>query len=269
MRDGTAEESKLSPPRSIVLRLSLFAVLWVVCAGCTMESEIGSDVAEVQASVRVLLCQQGLSDRTVGWDKGLFELCESVEQAGFTLVRDGVHPAFGALDEDGAYEALFDTLDTSGDGVVDDDDKRSAVHLVGFSWGGINVTDLARRLAADTRIQARRRGVAAMVLFDPFQPQLSRAVVPANVMYTWVYRQTKTTSGDCSMAASLGFGFNGHRPRASSDLTFCDDYDLDSFMHGIGHCDVPLAARQAAFLNLTKRQSFAQWDAYGVGCDLQ
>ena len=257
-------------PRVVRNRLGLALTLvgaWL-SSGCLADSDVGSSSADAKAVTRVLLCQQGMADRTTESDKGLFELCESVEEAGFTLIRDGAFPAFGALDENGAYAALFDALDTNGDRKVDEDDELVAVHLMGFSWGGINVTDIAARLKRDTRILTKRRGVSAMVLLDPFQPLVSRSVVPSNVFYTWVYRQTETTQGDCSIGPSLGFGFNGHRPLAKSDSRFCETYDLDSFMEDVGHCDVPRAAREAAFLNLTERQSLAAWDDHGDACDL-
>jgi pimeloyl-ACP methyl ester carboxylesterase len=245
----------------------LSLVLW--SQACVMEREVGSDSFDTQAATPVLLCQQGLSDRTVGWDKGLFDFCESLETKGFTLVHDGDYPAFGALDEDGAYAALFATLDTNDDGVVNHHDRSAKVHLAGFSWGGINISDIADRLRRDGRIASSRRGVSGMVLFDPFQPQRSRSIVPSNVERAWIYRQTDTTEGDCSLKPSLGFGFNGHRPLARSANTQCFTYDLDEFMHGIGHCDVPRAASQAAFVNFSQHKRFAQWDSYADMCDLE
>jgi pimeloyl-ACP methyl ester carboxylesterase len=217
----------------------------------------------------VLVCQQGLSDRTMEWDKGLFDICEGAEAAGLDLVWDGDYPAFGALDENGAYDALFDELDENDDGVVNQKDSSAAVHLIGFSWGGINVANIADRLRLDDRILTSRRGVAALVLLDAFQPQISRVTIPSNVSRAWVYRQTDTTSGDCSTYASLGFGFNGHRPKAKSDKTACRQYDLDSFAEDVGHCDVPLVARDAALLNLTERRDYAPWADHATACPLK
>lgn len=221
---------------------------------------------EVQPARRVLLCQQGLSDRVMEWDKGLFSLCQTVEKAGFELIHDGQYPAFGALDESGAYKALFHTLDTNGDGVVDGNDTPTLVHLVGFSWGGINVTDIAERLRKDKHVASSRKSVAAMVLLDPFQPQLWSARIPANVARVWEYRQTETTSGDCSSTVSLGFGFNGLTPKAKSESTACTYYDLDAFMDGVGHCDVPTRARPAAIFNLTHYDDYAPWDDQATEC---
>lgn len=244
------------------------ASMMVAVSGCVVETELDAQISDSREVTRVLLCQQGLSDRTTGWDKNLFDLCEEAERADFLLVRDGSYPAFGALDQNGAYDALFEALDTNGDDRIDGRDAAASIHLVGFSWGGINATDIAARWGRDTRIASSRRVVTAMVLLDPFQPLVSRATIPANVLYTWEYRQTVTTEGDCSIGPSLGFGYNGHRPRATSDVTFCTHYDLDSFMHGIGHCDVPLAATRAALENLLQHRSFSQWDDYGESCPL-
>jgi hypothetical protein len=98
-----------------------------------------SEATDVNAlkTRRVLLCEQGLSDRIFEWDKGLFALCEEVEKSGFELIHDGSYPAFAALNENGAYNALFKALDTNKDGRVNSDDTPTQVSLVGFSWGGI------------------------------------------------------------------------------------------------------------------------------------
>lgn len=218
---------------------------------------------------RVLLCQQGLSDRSTGWDKELFALCESIEGRGFVLVHDGEFPAFGAMDENGAYKALFSTLDTNHDGLVDGKDQATMVHLIGFSWGGINVTDIANRLRNDGRIVTGRRGVAGMVLLDPYQPQLWHSTIPSNVLNAWEYRQTDTTEGDCSSTVSLGFGFNGLSPRAKSEMTFCNSYDLDLFADNVGHCDVPAVAKQAAIHNIVELEDYAPWDSYAEECPVK
>ena len=231
-----------------------------------LADEVVGDESNGVAARRVLLCQQGLSDRTMEWDKGLFEICEAAEAAGMELVRDGEFPAFGALDQGGAYAALFDTLDVNNDGFVTKQDGSTLVYLVGFSWGGINVTDIADWMRRDGNISTARKGIAGLVLLDPFQPQVSRARIPSNVNRAWVYRQTDTTSGDCSTYASLGFGFNGHRPRAMSEMTFCSMYDLDTFAGAVGHCDVPVVARDAAILNLTERLDYEPWAEHAVDC---
>lgn len=245
-------------------------------AGCAPGSPVdadsehaGEDEHAVSGLRHVLLCQQGLSDRTTGWDKGLFDLCEAAEDAGFELVWDGEYPAFGALDENGAYDALLASLDDSGDGLFDYRDTPARIHLVGFSWGGINVTDIAERLRKEPRIAPSRRGISALIMLDPFQPQVSRAVIPSNVFRAWEYRQTETTEGDCSINPSLGFGFNGHRPKAKSAATACAYYDLDEFKDDIGHCDVPVAAAEAALHNLVTLTDYGPWADYAADCPLE
>ncbi|NUP14472.1 MAG: hypothetical protein HOW73_51235 [Polyangiaceae bacterium] len=253
----------------LLVGLSAIATASGGCAiqGVDLETETTeSDDPALQPPRRVLLCQQGLADRETGWDKGLFALCEAAEDAGFTLVRDGDYEAFNALDENGAYAALFDELDENGDGLVDEDDSEGIVHLVGFSWGGINVTDIADRLRKDDRIAPSRRGVAGMVLLDPFQPQLWRARIPANVANAWEYRQTDTTWGDCSFAVSLGIGFNGLKPLAKSEETSCAYYDLDAFAGKVGHCDVPSLATEAALVNLLELRDYEPWADYAADC---
>lgn len=248
-----------------------FAITWLL-TGCAPTdpaalSEDAENDGQAVGARRVLLCEQGLSDRTTEWDKGLFDLCETAEDEGFELVRDGDFAAFGALDEDGAYDALFAALDTNHNGIVSTKDEPAQVYLVGFSWGGINVTDIAERLRKDDRVTSARRGVAGLVLLDAFQPQISRARIPSNVGRAWVYRQTDTTAGDCSINASLGFGFNGHRALAKSDETICSEYDVDE-LAAVGHCDMPVFARKAALENLTKGRDYAPWATLARDCDL-
>ncbi len=247
----------------------------LVLSGCMVGAPGGEgdesnedDSTAVEATRRVLLCEQGLSDRTTGWDKGLFALCDAVAAKGFELVKDGSYSAFGALNENGAYSALFKKLDTNGDGRVDGKDTPTKIHLVGFSWGGINVTDIADRLRKDSRIAQDRRTVTAMVLLDPYQPLSFHANIPSNVEYAWEYRQSNTTDGDCSSTVSLGLGFNGKTPEAKSWNTWCSVYDLDSFMNGVGHCDVPSRAKDAAITNLTKLEDYAPWDDHMQWCDV-
>jgi hypothetical protein len=231
------------------------------------EDETTSETESEASTVRkVLLCQQGLSDRTTEWDKGLFELCEAAEAGGLDLIRDGDYAAFGALDQNGAYDALFDYLDANDDGSVNGKDPATNVRLVGFSWGGINVTDIAWYLGHDERIIPARRGVSVMVLLDPYQPQLSQATIPSNVFRVWEYAQSEMSEGDCSSAASLGFGFNGLTPHMTSGSTYCAYYDLDAFKTGVGHCDVPKTARDAALVNLLERKDYAAWNKYEEGC---
>ncbi|NUP12283.1 MAG: hypothetical protein HOW73_40070 [Polyangiaceae bacterium] len=266
--------TRVSTAKLAVLLAGLSAIASTAggCAiqGVDLETETTeADDPALQPPRRVLLCQQGLSDRTTGWDKGLFALCEAAEKEGFTLVRDGDYPAFGALDENGAYAALFDELDENGDGVVDVYDSIGAVHLVGFSWGGINVTDIADRLRKDERILSSRRGVAAMVLLDPYQPTRWRAPVPANVAFAWEYRQSYTSDNDCSHDVSLGLGFNGLTPLAKSAATSCTVYDLDAFAGKVGHCDVPSVATQAALANLLELRDYEPWADYAADCPLK
>ncbi|MEQ9317974.1 MAG: hypothetical protein RIF41_02405 [Polyangiaceae bacterium] len=248
-----------------VLRLLVLALVAALSGCLADEPTVESQTADAQAIRRVLLCQQGLSDRSFEWDKGLFALCEAVEDEGFTLVWDGDYPAFGALDGGGAYEALFDTLDTNGDGLVDEDDTRSAIHLAGFSWGGMHLTKLARTLLKDDRIIPERRGVMAMVLFDPYQPFTS-LTIPPNVLHAFVYRQSETTSADCAHDISLGIGFNASVPTDESELGWCAHYDLDAFLGDVGHCQVPSKATQAAFVNLTERDPYGPWDDHAKAC---
>ncbi|MEM1028720.1 MAG: hypothetical protein AAF928_15165 [Myxococcota bacterium] len=215
----------------------------------------------------VLLCQQGLSDRVTGWDKGLFSLCERAEAHGFELVYDGAYPAFGALDEGGAYAALFETLDTNEDGLVDAGDEPSSVYLVGFSWGGVNINEIAYRLSADPHTAPGYGGVAVMVLLDAYQPFYADFDVPLSVHQTWSYRQTKTQSDDCSHDISFGYGYRGLKPHHHPEaLGTCRDLDLERVDPGVGHCGVVNSAADAVFHNLTTRRSDPSWSKKAQPC---
>ena len=258
---------------SASLVASLVGLLLLSGAACAPgQTSLEGDSAEEDSAAssaprRLLLCQQGLSDRTTGWDKGLFAVCLAAEDAGIEVIWDGEYPAFGALNEKGAYRALFETLDENGDGEVDGDDSPADIHLVGFSWGGKNISDIAERLRKDLRVSGSHSIVKAMVLFDPYQPQAWQVNVPNNVRNAWVYRQSETTDGDCSMTVSLGFGFNGLEPHVKSPAsTHCAQYDLDTFMGEVGHCDTPSVARKAALHNLTTLSDYPDWAPNAEAC---
>jgi hypothetical protein len=259
--------------RSTLVRSAVALVFTASLAtGCVVEPGVDDEETtedrEMEASTvrRVLLCEQGLSDRVTEWDKGLFDLCEAAEAGGLDLIRDGKYPAFGALDQHGAYDALFDYLDSNDDGLVTGADAPTNVRLVGFSWGGINVTDIAWWLQRDERIIPSRRGVSVMVLLDPYQPHLWHATIPSNVARVWEYAQSNTTEGDCSTTASLGSGFNGLTPRIKGAGSYCAYYDLDRFKGSVGHCDVPVTATKAALVNLLDRKDYGPWAKYEEGC---
>lgn len=232
-----------------------------------VQEDADTEGEPVEGGRRVLVCMQGLGDRVMEADRGLFGLCEAAENAGFELVRDGDYAAFSALNESGAYAALFDALDTDDDGWIDGWDAPAQVYLVGFSWGGVNVADIANRLRKSWWIDDERRAVTALVMLDPYQPQRWWVTVPANVENAWEYRQTATTNGDCSATVSLGFGFNGLDPWAKDSDTSCVHYDLDEFIEDVGHCDVPSQATDAALHNLLKLESYPAWADHAQACD--
>jgi hypothetical protein len=239
------------------------ALLLAACAG---GDDIAATTSYASEAQPLLLCQQGLSDRAFEWDKGLFDFCESVEAEGYELVWDGEYPAFGALDDEGAYWALFDTLDSDDDGDVDGDDRRYAIHLAGFSWGGMNIAYLAARLANDYRVQGARDRVEAMVLFDAYQPLAWSVPIAKNVARAWVYRQTHAAADDCSADITFGLGYNGPPAHVKNPSTLCGEYDLDAFLGEVDHCGMVEAAADAAFVNLVYHGSHGPWHKHVSGC---
>jgi pimeloyl-ACP methyl ester carboxylesterase len=240
----------------------------IALAGC-----VSDDVAsqqDYQAQPRpLLLCMQGFSDRLTDWDKGLFAFCEGIEAQGFHLVRDDEYPAFAAMADQTAYDALFDTLDSDDDDDVDGEDELFAIHLAGFSWGGMNIAYLAEELEADERVKGGRDRIEAMVLFDPYQPFADHVPIAKNVVLSWVYRQSNTGDDDCSATVSLGNGYNGREPLVQNPNTRCAHYDLDDFRGEIGHCDVIEAADEAAVVNVIQKRSYGAWQENVLTCSLE
>jgi pimeloyl-ACP methyl ester carboxylesterase len=250
------------------MRWRSLALASLALSGCGGEDAASTASHQTQAQP-LLLCQQGLSDRISEWDKGLFDFCEGIEAQGFHLIWDGDYPAFAAMADQGAYAALFETLDSDGDGDVDASDELFAIHLVGFSWGGMNIAYLADRLERDERVKGARDRVEAMVLFDAYQPFAGHVPIAKNVALSWLYRQSNTGEGDCSSTISLGIGYNGPEPLAKNPNSRCAHYDLDGFLGEIDHCGVILAADEAAVVNVTKKLSYGAWQDHAEGCALE
>lgn len=162
------------------------------------------------------------------------------------------------------YPALFNALDRTGDGRIDEDDPVCEVNLIGFSWGGVNAVSIAGHLARDPRIPETHRRVSNLVLLDAYQPfSAGRMQVPESVERVLSIRHSRAPQHDCSKEAPLGpyLGLAPHCTEASD----CEDYDYstspyDRFVGSdgntvygdrVGHCEVPYVAEAAVvgFLN--------------------
>jgi hypothetical protein len=244
---------------------SILLAALVNCNACTVDADVGEQVDRVVAKPQPLLvCQQGLGDRTMG-DKGLFALCEALEQEGHELVRDGDLAAFGALSAAAAYDALFDALDTNADGWANDHDEPKSIRLIGFSWGGVGIVGLAHELLADPRVAWSRLHVDTLALLDPYRPYHGPIALPHNVRRAWIYRQSQADAGDCSNYLTFGYGFHGLMAKAT-ESTQCADYDLDVVLPGTGHCSLISRAHDAVFANISAGLDHEAWMSARSDC---
>lgn len=124
-------------------------------------------------------------------------------------------------------DALIAELDTNDDGRVTAADKAFDLVLLGYSWGGTNVRDLASWMTTDEHFDADRRVVSRMIAIDPYRPGATMDI-PANVGQFVEYRHSVAPSGDCSIimlgSVVVSGPYLGLTPRCKT-TTVCTDYD--------------------------------------------
>lgn len=215
----------------------------------------------------VTLCLTGAVDQSSASNFPFQELCAEPSVPG--LIQDcesgTCHSTFNNVLVDletEIYPYLFAALDTNGDGAVNDDDEPCAVNLLGYSWGGVNVVELAQVFLSDPSVSASRAVVDKLIVIDPYQP-LARVDVPAGVTRFWEYRHSSSPAHDCSNSAPLG-PYRGIAPTCVPGAS-CVDYDYSlapdqwfssSYSGGsyagadVGHCIVAEVAYDPALANL-------------------
>ncbi|AKU99041.1 hypothetical protein AKJ09_05705 [Labilithrix luteola] len=123
--------------------------------------------------------------------------------------------------------ALIAALDTNHDGRVTPADTPFDLVLLGYSWGGTNVRDLANWMTTDEHFDAERRAVSRMIAIDPYRPGATMDI-PANVGQFVEYRHSVAPSGDCSLitlgSVVVSGPYLGLTPRCKAP-TVCTDYD--------------------------------------------
>lgn len=124
-------------------------------------------------------------------------------------------------------DALIAELDTNHDGRVTAADTPFDLVLLGYSWGGTNVRDLAAWMTTDEHFDPERRAVSRMIAIDPYRPGATMDI-PANVAQFVEYRHSVAPSGDCSLimlgSVVVSGPYLGLTPRCKSS-TVCTDYD--------------------------------------------
>lgn len=193
------------------------------------------------------------------------DLCDELALRDAGVVRSSSGTTFAtAFDTDAASVAgtLFLALDRNGDNQVNQLDGPIVLNILGFSWGGANVEDLANRVTTDSRID--QSGLRSrVVILDAFQPFNNGAVtMPVGLEEAWSFRHSVASSSDCSNGAPLG-PYLGLRLACAAGQR-CSDHDFSlaptTFFNGlsgssIGHCEVPFAARQYVLDLVTRGQT--------------
>lgn len=205
---------------------------------CDSDAECGGGTCHFRAATdangcctaptcSVTLCINGAGTRTGGGNGDFATVCDAVDGVIEDCGLSGCYGAFSANytgEPTDALDALHAALDADQSGIVDSQDPPCAVTLVGYSWGGTNVVQVAENMVTDTRFSVERAVVNRMVLVDPYSPLVgSTNDVPVNVAESWTYRQSISTPDDCSVNVPLG-PFNGLPPTCAMSST-CTDYD--------------------------------------------
>ncbi len=124
-------------------------------------------------------------------------------------------------------DALVRALDSNKDGRVTAADDPARLVLVGYSWGGTNVRDLALWMTSEPRIDDARRRVEFLLALDPYRPG-GTMDIPGNVDQFVEYRHSVAPANDCSRITLGGIPVSGPYlgivPRCKAG-TACTDYD--------------------------------------------
>lgn len=219
-------------------------------ATATPSSTSGAALAANPLARRRTVCLTG-----AGGHRTFESFCESPLVVGrIDDCRNGpCHPTFSTFpipNAESVWKAVFEALDTTHDGQLNDQDEVVELDVIGYSWGGVNAVDLATRMAKDERVEAPWR-VKRLILLDAFQPGASLSI-PTNVDKTFSFRHSVAPANDCSKDALLGPYLGIALSCAASQTCFDFDFSLSQEQRfgkqlgkSVGHCDVPRAAMDA------------------------
>jgi hypothetical protein len=219
------------------VKVGMLAVLgWMGVAQATPPKQVRCEAT---------ICLAGAFTRTDGANPRLARLCQ--RRPGLVESCDGgtCQPLFHFAAIKPAQQALFRLKDTNQDGKVDAKDARRQACLVGYSWGGVNAVEVARRFLTDPRVAPQQRHLTRLELIDPFAPMTKTLQIPKGVARTVNYRHSKAPTYDCSARAPLG-PYKG-LPMACAPGAICVDYDFSEKPivvnqtvkpANIGHCSI-------------------------------
>lgn len=195
----------------------------------------------------VTLCMAGAFMRTDGANPRLARICGAAKTIAKDCSPDAktCQPLFNFAAIGPAHQALFAALDTTKDGAIDAQDTPLRACVVGYSWGGVNAAEVARRFTNDPRVAPAQRRLHRLVLIDPFAPAVRSIPVPPGVRETTNYRHSKAPVRDCSARAPLG-PYKG-LPVQCPKGAVCLDHDLSKATAtpqqtvapaAVGHCSI-------------------------------
>lgn len=205
--------------------------------GSAPVTDASTDAPRVDAQVtrpRKYLCINGAGvdgqgGRTTGGNPWLEQFCATL---GADLIKDcSGSPCYSTFGFETvgnpSRTSLVGALDTNNDGRVTSADKSYDLVLIGYSWGGTNVRDMAEWMQTAAAFDPSRRQVAMMITLDPYRPGAAMDV-PANVSRFIELRHSVAPASDCSYIEVAGVVVSGPYlgivPRCKS-TSQCTDYD--------------------------------------------
>ena len=196
----------------------------------------------IDEQCHITMCLAGAIDQNSGGNQHLLQICDRPELKGVLEdCDDGIcYSAFDSffpisLYKNSVYPTFFNALDRNQDGLVNEDDERCQITVIGFSWGGVNAIRLANDITKDSRISPSRKQIDLLITLDPYQPgKANKMKVPISVKKYVEFRRSLAPEEDCSNDAFLG-PYIGFKPKCRFGADCTDfDYSISDSIFDIG-----------------------------------